>query len=84
MLRNSLKKDHPEVDVEMYVLRRSKSVHMGLDVPLNKINNYEKFVEDIEQFWNNKKTDDKFKFVHPYLINCTKFKYDYIVFEKKY
>ena len=42
MLRNSLKKDHPEVDVEIYVSRRSKFVHMGLDVHLNKINKLRK------------------------------------------
>ena len=33
MLQNSLKKDHPDVVVEMYVSRRSKFVHMGIDVP---------------------------------------------------
>ena len=84
MLKNCLKKDYPEVCVEMYVSRRSKFVHMGLDVPLNKINHHEKFIVDIENFWKQKKTDDKFRFVEPYLINCTKFKFDCIIFEKNY
>ena len=84
MLQNSLKKDHPDVVVELYVSRRSKFAHMGIDVPLNKISNHEKFIEHIENFWNQKKTDNKFRFVNPYLINCTKFKFDYIIFEKNY
>ena len=84
MLKNSLKKDHPEVCVEMYVLRRSKFVHMGPDVPLSKIHNSELFVRDIENFWNKKKTDDKFKFVEPYLTNCTRCKYDYIILKKNF
>ena len=77
-------KDHPKDCVEMYVSRRSKFVHMGLDVPLSKIDTSELFVRDSENFWNKKKTDDKFKFVEPYLTNCTRYKYDYIIFEKNY
>ena len=84
MLQNSLKKDHPEVVVEMYVSRRSKFVHMGIDLPLNKKPNHEQFILHIENFWNQKKTDGKFKFVNPYLINCTKWKFDYIIFEENH
>ena len=83
-LQNSLKKDHPDMVVELYVSRRSKFAHMEIDVPLNKILNHKKFIEHIENFWNQKKTDNKFRFVNPYLINCTKFKFDYIIFEKNY
>ena len=50
MLQNSLQKDHPDAVVETYVSRRSKFVHMGIDVPLNKISNHEKFIEQIEDF----------------------------------
>ena len=80
MLKNSLKKDHPEIDVEIYVSRRSKFVLMEIDMAINKIQNHEQFIAHIENFWNEKKTDDKFKFVNPYLINCTKWKFDYIIF----
>ena len=55
MLHSSLKRDYPEINVEMYVSRRSKFVHMGLDMALNKIPNHEKFISDIEDFWNKKK-----------------------------
>ena len=40
-LSNVLKKDHPDIKLEFYVSRGSKFVHMGSDVPLNNIKNYE-------------------------------------------
>ena len=55
MLQNNLKKDHPEIVVEMYVSRRSKFVHVGLDTALNKLPNYENFISGIKLFWNQKK-----------------------------
>ena len=78
ILKNCLKKDYPDVEAELYLSRRSKFVHMGLDVPINK-----EFVRDTENLWLQKKQDDKFKYVNPYLINSTKWKYDYIIFEKE-
>ena len=69
MLSNVLKKDYPNVEVEFYLLRRSKFAHMGLDVPLTKMQNYEQFIKDIEKYWENKKQDDKFIFCEPYLIH---------------
>ena len=66
-LSNVLKKDHPDIKLEFYVSRRSKFVHMGLDVPLNNIRNYEKILREIEGLWNIKKTDDKFYYCE---LNC--------------
>ena len=60
MLKNSLKKYHPGVDVEMYVSRRSKFVHMGLEFPLNKIDNSEKFVRDIDKSFGIKKKNRRY------------------------
>ena len=57
---------------------------MGLDVALNKIKNNEKLIEDIERYWLSKKQDDKFKFVNSYLIASSKWKFDYIIFEKDF
>ena len=44
MLNNVLKKDYPNLEVEFYLLRRSKFVHMGLDVSLFKIQNREQLM----------------------------------------
>ena len=57
---------------------------MGLDVPLTKIENYEKLINDIEKFSENKKQDDKFTFCEPSLIHSTKWKFDYVIFKKKF
>ena len=56
---------------------------MGLDVPLISIQNHKTIIEFIEKYWQEKKTDDKFKFTTPRLIAATKWKFDYIIFEKK-
>ena len=47
ILKQCLKKDHPELDVEMYLSRRSKFVHMGIDMPMNKIQNHEQFINKL-------------------------------------
>ena len=84
MLSNVLKKDYPNVEVEFYLSRRSKFAHMGLDVPLTKIENYEQLISDIEKYWENKKQDEKFVFCEPYLIHSAKWKFDYVIFKKKF
>ena len=84
ILKNCLKKDYPDVKVEFYVSRRSKFVHMGLDIPINKIARSDELVKDIEKIWLEKSQDNKFKYVNPYLINSTKWKFDYIIFEKNF
>ena len=84
ILDNVLKKDHPEIDLGFYVSRRSKFVHMGSDVPLNKIKNIQDILLKIENLWLVKKKDDKFSYCEPYMISSTKWKYDYIIFRKNY
>ena len=66
-LSNVLKKDRPDIKLEFYVSTRSKFVHMGSDVPLNNIKNYEEILIKIQGLWNVKKTDDKFYYCEPYL-----------------
>ena len=78
-----LKKDHADLKFEFYLSRRSKFVHMGLDVPLISIENHQEIIKFIEKYWNDKKTDDKFEFTSPRLISATKFKFDYIILQKK-
>ena len=82
--QNQLKKDHADVNFEFYVSRRSKFVHMDLDIPLKKIANSEEIVAFIKKFWMDKKKDDRFKFINPSLIFSAKWKFDYIIFEKNY
>ena len=81
-LSDRAKKDYPDYDFEFYVSRRSKFVHMGLDVPLIALRDHWKIIEFIRKYWNENKEDDLFKPCTPRLISATKFKYDYIIFEK--
>ena len=55
---------------------------MGLDMPLISIVNHREILKVIENYWNDNKEDDLFKICVPRLIAATKFKYDYIIFEK--
>ena len=81
-LREIVKKDYPDINFESYLSRRSKFVHMGLDMPLISIVNHREILKVIENYWNDNKEDDLFKICVPRLIAATKFKYDYIIFEK--
>ena len=51
MLKNVLKKDYPDIEIEFYLSRRSKFVHMGLDVQLNKIADSEKFIKKKNEYY---------------------------------
>ena len=42
LLNSELKKDFPELDFGFYVSRRNRYVHMGSDVALYRIPNYQK------------------------------------------
>ena len=75
-LDKALKKDHADLEFEFYLSRRSKFFQMGLDVPLISIKNYQEIIKFIQNYWNDKKTDDKFEFTSPRLISATKFKFD--------
>ena len=81
-LREIVKKDCPDINFEFYLSQRSKFVHMGLDMPLISIVNHREILKVIENYWNDNKEDDLFKICVPRLIAATKFKYDYIIFEK--
>ena len=49
-LNQCLKKDYPDIEFNFYLSRRSKFVHMGLDLPLISINNYHKLVDFIQDY----------------------------------
>ena len=81
-LEQVVKKDYPDIEFQFYLSRRSKFAHMGLDVPLISINNHLKLVKFIQDYWEQNKDDDMFSFCTPRLISDTKFKFDYIIFQK--
>ena len=54
---------------------------MGLPIPLLNYVNCQKIVSDIEGIWLSK-TDVDFYFVKPKLIHTTKWKHNFLIFEK--
>ena len=81
-LKEAVKKDYPDIDFDFYLSRRSKFAHMGLNLPLISTPNHLKIIKFIQDFWQENKEDDMLSFCSPRLIAATKFKYDYIIFEK--
>ena len=81
-LKETVKKDYPNIDFDFYLSRRSRFAHMGLNLPLISIADHLKIIKFIQDFWQENKEDDMFSFCLPRLIAATKFKYDYIIFEK--
>ena len=82
VLEQVVKKDYPDIEFQFYLSRRSKFAHMGLDVPLISIENDVKLAKFIQDYWEQIKSDDMFSFCTPRLISATKFKFDYIIFQK--
>ena len=82
-LQQVVKKYYPDIEFGVYLSRRSKFAHMGLDVPLISINDHLRLTKFIQDYWEQNKEDDMFSFCTPRLIAATKFKFDYIIFQKK-
>ena len=81
-LEEVVKKDYPDIEFQFYLSRRSKFAHMGLNIPLISIDNHLKLVKFIQDYCEQNKDDDMFSFCTPRLIAATKFKFDYIIFQK--
>ena len=70
------------IEFQFYLSRRLKIAHMGLNRPLISIDNYLKLVKFIQDYWEQNKNDNMFSFCTPRLMAATKFKFDYIIFQK--
>ena len=49
-LEKGLKKDHVNLEFQFYLCRRSKFVHMDLDVPLISIEKHQEIIDFIEKY----------------------------------
>ena len=81
LLKNHWLKKFPEVNVGFYLSLRSNFVHMGLDVPLYSIDNYQDFIDEINNFLS-KDLGSCFEFVYPQCVLTVKWKFDYIICRK--
>ena len=72
----------PNLKINFYVGRRSKYVHMGLDLVLFTIKDHDRIINEIKDFMFDE-LNERFKFCIPQLVPTVKWKYDYIVFKKR-
>ena len=80
-LQSVMDKKYPEYRAKFYINRRNKLIHIGMDKAIFDYNNFRLYLWDCE--WTIEKIlgkDIKFEFFRvPTLINCTKWKFDYII-----
>ena len=66
----------------LFVNRKSNYVYLGLDIPFLSARVSSELTAIIRNF-EKENRDSKHYFVFPRLVHTTKWKHDYIVFEKK-
>ena len=69
-------------NISLFVSRRSKYVHLGLDIPSLSTRTFSELIATIKDF-EKENRDPKHLFIFPRLIHTTKFKFEYIILEKK-
>ena len=82
-LERILNEKYPKINVSLYISKRTKIVHLGLDKSLVAFEDYLHVIKDNKKFFlrNIEKYDDEF--LKPQLANSIKWKFDYIIFRKK-
>ena len=79
-LESVMDKKYPEYRAKFYISRRNKLLHIGMDCAIFDKSNYRIYLWDCEWFLKEQLPDVKFEFfIIPTLINCTKWKFDYII-----
>ena len=79
-LESYMDKKHPEFKARFYINRKNKLIHVVMDTAIFEKANFRLYLWDCECFMKEAMTNIKFEFFRvPTLINCTKWKYDYII-----
>ena len=79
ILKRILSEKYHDVEFDFYLSSRSRNLHMGLNYNILKLSEHVHIISNIEKIWNEKRQDNKFVFVMPYLIHTSRWKNDYIV-----
>ena len=79
-LESYMDKKHPEFRGKFYINRKNKIIHVGMDTVIFEKPQFRLYLWDCEWFLKETLPSVKFEFFRvPTLINCTKWKYDYII-----
>ena len=76
-LEGILNEKYPKINVSIYISKRTKIVHMGLDKALHDFEDYLQVIKDIKFFLRNIEKYD-YEFLELQLVNSIKWKFDYI------
>ena len=71
LLEEHLKRKFPEIKIDFYVSRRTKLVHMALDIPLFSFSRHNSIASEIHEFMKEE-LDDKWKPMFPTLVSTTR------------
>ena len=81
-LKKVLQQRFNKLNISLFVSRRSKYVDVRLNILLLSTRVSSELIAVIRSF-ERENRDSKYYFTFPRLIHTTKWKYDYIIFEKK-
>ena len=82
-LERILNEKYPKLNVSLYISKRTKIVHLGLDKALHDFEDYLHVIKDIKNFFLRNIEKYDYDFLKPQLVNSIKWKFDYIIFRKK-
>ena len=69
-----------EIEVDVFVSKKTKTVHMSLMKPLFSYEYFREIINFIKKFWNHKqKSYPSYFFVYPKLNQNIKWHFDYII-----
>ena len=78
-LESHMDRKFPDFRVKIYINRKNRLIHIGMDKVLFSYSNYRIFLWECEWFLKEH-LPVKFQFFSiPNLISCTKWKFDYII-----
>ena len=75
-LERILNEKYPKINVSLYVSKRTKIVHMGLDKALHDFEDYLHIIKDIKKFFLRNIEKYDYEFLKPLLVNTSKSKFD--------
>ena len=81
-LEEYLQKNFLALNIILYVNRKCKSVHVGMDYPLMLAEVPYELISSIEDF-KKQNRNERFHFLFPKSIHTTHWKYNYIILERK-
>ena len=79
-----MKEKYPYIEIDFYISRRKRYVHIGLEKALISYPEYKKILENTKNYWLKNKSAESEFVKPPILVKTVRWKFDYILFRKSY